>query len=48
LQFDFGDLLSELRADLQSEREKEQHVLEEIKRELDGVVGSKGKHNIAS
>lgn len=42
LQFDFADLLSELRIDLQSEREKEEHLLEEIKRELEGVVGNKG------
>jgi hypothetical protein len=42
LQFDFGDLISELRTDLKSEREKEEHLLEEIKRELETVVGSKG------
>lgn len=42
LQFDFNDLLVELRSDLQSEREKEDNLLDEMKRELQLAVGTKG------
>lgn len=42
LQFDFAELLTELRADLRSECEKEEHLLNEIKKELEAAVGNKG------
>jgi hypothetical protein len=42
LQFDFNDLLVELRTELQTEREKEEYLLDEMKRELETAVGTKG------
>jgi hypothetical protein len=42
LQFDFGDLMTELCSELQAEREKEEHLLEEMRRELEVAVGKKG------
>ncbi|KAI6193772.1 Component of oligomeric Golgi complex 4 [Aphelenchoides besseyi] len=42
LEFDFSDLLGELRSDLHNESEKEEKLVEEMRKELETSVGTKG------